>query len=66
MTGCSSLISPQTARTKSAISETKTTSVWSRILAVMYGFDEALNTTELDYLERRLVRLERELLATEQ
>jgi hypothetical protein len=29
----------------------------------MYAFDEALNTTELGYLERRLVRLERELLA---
>jgi len=46
-----------------AIGETKTTSVWSRILAVMYAFDEALNTTELDYLQRRLVRLECELLA---
>jgi hypothetical protein len=50
--------------TRIAISETKTTSsVWSRILAVMYAFDEALNTTELDYLQRRLVRLECELLA---
>ena len=46
-----------------AIGETKPTSVWSRILAVMYAFDEALNNTELDYIERRLVRLERELLA---
>jgi hypothetical protein len=46
-----------------AISETKPISVWSRILAVMYTFDEALNTTELDCLERRLVGLERELLA---
>jgi hypothetical protein len=49
--------------TRPAISEAKPTSVWSRILAVMYAFDEALNTTELDYLERRLVRLERELRA---
>ena len=53
----------RTATTRPAISETKTTSVWSRILAVMYVFDEALSTTELGYLERRLVRLERELLA---
>jgi len=41
--------------TRPAISEAKTTSVWSRILAVMYVFDEALSTTELGYLERRLV-----------
>jgi hypothetical protein len=49
--------------TRPAISETKSTSVWSQILAFIFAFDEALNTTELDYLERRLARLECELLA---
>ena len=47
--------------TQSAVAETKLASLWTRILAVLYGFDDALSANELEYVERRLEKLEREL-----
>jgi hypothetical protein len=47
--------------TQPAVAETKPAPLWTRILAVLYVFDDALSTNELDYLERRLETLEREL-----
>ena len=39
----------------------KTPSLWIRIPAALYVFDDALSTNELEYVERRLEKLEREL-----
>ena len=49
--------------TQPAVPETSTrpASLWSRILAMLYVFDDALSTNELEYVERRLEKLEREL-----
>ena len=47
--------------TQPAIAETKPASLWTRILAVLYVFDDALSANELEYVERRLEKLEREL-----
>ena len=47
--------------TQSAVAETKLASLWTRILAVLYVFDDARSTNELEYAERRLEKLEREL-----
>jgi len=47
--------------TQSAVAETKPASLWTRILAVLYVFDDALSTNELEYVERRLEKLESEL-----
>ena len=47
--------------TQSAVAETKPASLWTRILAVLYVFDDALSTNELEHLERRLEKLEREV-----
>jgi hypothetical protein len=47
--------------TQPAVAETKPASLWTRILAVLYVFDDALGNNELDYVERRLEKLEREL-----
>ena len=47
--------------TQSAVAETKPASLWTRILAVLYLFDDALSTNELEYVERRLEKLESEL-----
>ena len=34
--------------TQSAVAETKPASLWTRILAVLYVFDDALSTNELE------------------
>ena len=47
--------------TQPAVAETEPASLWTRILAVLYVFDDALSTNELEHLERRLEKLEREL-----
>ena len=47
--------------TQSAVAETKPASLWTRILAVLYVFDDALSTNELEYVEKRLEKFEREL-----
>ena len=47
--------------TQPAVAETRPASLWSRILAMLYVFDDALSTNELEYIERRLEKLEREL-----
>ena len=47
--------------TQPAVAETEPASLWTRILAVLYGFDDALSANELEYVERRLEKLEREL-----
>jgi hypothetical protein len=47
--------------TQPAVAATKLASLWTRILAVLYVFDDALSTKELEYVERRLEKLEREL-----
>ena len=47
--------------TQSAVAETKPASLWTRILAVLYVLDDALSTNELEHVERRLEKLEREL-----
>ena len=44
-----------------AVAETRPASLWTRILAVLYVFDDALSTNELEYVEKRLEKLEREL-----
>jgi len=47
--------------TEPAVAETRPASLWTRILAVLYVFDDALSTNELEYVEKRLEKLEREL-----
>ena len=47
--------------TEPAVAETRPASLWSRVLAVLYVFDDALSTNELEYVEKRLEKLEREL-----
>ena len=47
--------------TQLAVAETKPASLWTRILAALYVLDDALSTNELEYVERRLEKLEREL-----
>ena len=47
--------------TQPAVAETKPASLWTRILAVLYVFDDALSANELEDVERRLEKLEREL-----
>ena len=47
--------------TQPAVAEARPASLWTRILAVLYVFDDALSTNELEYVERRLEKLEREL-----
>ena len=47
--------------TQPDVAETKPASLWTRILAVLYAFDDALNINQLEYVERRLEKLEREL-----
>jgi hypothetical protein len=47
--------------TKPAVAETKPASLWTRILAVLYAFDDALSINQLEYVERRLEKLEREV-----
>jgi hypothetical protein len=47
--------------TQPDVAETKPAPLWTRILAVLYVFDDALSTNELGYIERRLEKLEREL-----
>jgi hypothetical protein len=49
--------------TQPAVAETKPASVWTRILAALYVFDDALSNNELEYVERRVEKLERELFA---
>ena len=49
--------------TQPAVPETSTrpASLWSRILAMLYVFDDALGTNELEYVKRRIEKLECEL-----
>ena len=47
--------------TQPAVAETRPASLWSRILAMLYVFDDALSTNELEYVKRRMEKLEREL-----
>ena len=47
--------------TQPAVAGTRPASLWTRILAVLYLFDDALSTNELEYVERRLEKLESEL-----
>ena len=47
--------------TQPAVAETKPASLWTRILAVLYVFDDALSTNEPESVQRRLEELEREL-----
>ena len=47
--------------TQPTVAETRPASVWTRILAALYVLDDALSTNELEYVERRLEKLEREL-----
>jgi hypothetical protein len=47
--------------TQPAVAETRPASLWTRILAMLYVFDDALSTNELEDVERRLEKLEREL-----
>ena len=47
--------------TQPDVAETKPASLWTRILAVLYVFDDALSTNELESVQRRLEKLEREL-----
>jgi hypothetical protein len=47
--------------TQPAVAETRPASLWTRILVVLYLFDDALSTNELEHVERRLEKLEREL-----
>jgi hypothetical protein len=39
--------------TQPTVAEIKPASLWTRILAVLYVFDDALSTNELEYVERR-------------
>ena len=47
--------------TEPAVAETKPASLWTRILAALYVLDDALSTNELEHVERRLEKLEREV-----
>ena len=47
--------------TEPAVAETRPASLWTRILAVLYVFVDALGTNELEYVERRVEKLERDL-----
>ena len=47
--------------TQPAVAGTRPASLWTRILAVLYVLDDALSTNELEHVERRLEKLEREL-----
>jgi hypothetical protein len=47
--------------TQPTVAETRLASVWTRILAALYVLDDALSTNELEHVERRLEKLEREL-----
>ena len=47
--------------TQPAVAETRPVSFWTRILAALYVIDDALSANELEYVERRLEKLEREL-----
>jgi hypothetical protein len=47
--------------TQPAVAERRPASVWTRILDALHVLDDALSTNELEYVERRLEKLEREL-----
>ena len=47
--------------TQPTVAETRPASVWTRILAALHVLDDALSTNELEYVERRLEKLEREM-----
>jgi len=47
--------------TQPTVAETRRASVWTRILAALCVLDDALSTNELEYVERRVEKLEREL-----